>query len=48
MRKRNLLLVGLLVLVNLEVLQGVGVLGGSDDSEEVLKAGVNTVSTGAV
>jgi hypothetical protein len=36
MRKRNLLLVGLLVLVNLEVLQGVGVLGGSDDSEEVL------------
>lgn len=36
MNKASLLLVGLLVLVNLEVLQGVGVLVGGDNSEEVL------------
>lgn len=36
----RLFLVGLLVLVNLEVSQGVGVLGGGDDSQEVLKYSV--------
>jgi hypothetical protein len=35
--KASLLLVGLLVLVNLEVSQGVGVLGGGNNSEEVLQ-----------
>ena len=37
MTRRLLLIIGSLVLVNLEVSEGVGVLGGSDDSEEVLK-----------
>lgn len=41
MNKASLLLVGLLVLVNLEVSQGVGVLGGGNNSEEVLQIWIN-------
>jgi len=48
MTRRLLLVIGSLVLVDLEVSEGVGVLGGSDDSEEVLEVVLLQVLLGEV